>query len=285
MTVFEHVGVATNRLANAGLTRNLAAIDAEVLARHILGWNRATYLGHRQECPPETFAARYGTVLDRRERREPVALITGHREFWGLEFEITPEVLTPRPETELLVEEALILVGDRATAPVHVVDVGTGSGCLAVALATELPAAWVTATDVAESTLAVARRNAARHSVDARITWVLTRFLTDVAGTPDLIVTNPPYVAQAEITSLPPEVRDFEPRVALVGGSDGLDAIRGLLFAAAHQLAAGGHLVIEFGAGQAEDVRQMVERQAPLTLVKVRDDLQGIPRAAVIRHG
>ena len=283
MTVLEHVGVATNRLANAGLARDLAAIDAEVLARHILGWTRATYLGHRQECPPAMFAAHYETVLDRRARREPVALITGHREFWGLEFEVTPEVLIPRPETELLVEEVLVLVGD-ATAPVHIVDVGTGSGCLAVALASELPAARVTATDVSEAALAVARRNAARHAVDDQITWLRTRFLADLAGTPDLIVANPPYIAHAEIPSLPPDVLDFEPRVALVGGSDGLDTIRRLLSAAAHRLVTGGHLVIEFGAGQDEDVQRMVDSQAPLTLVRVRDDLQGIPRAAVIRH-
>ena len=143
MTILEHVGLATNRLVSAGLARDLAALDAEVLARHVLGWSRATYLGHRQDNPPVAFAARYGAMVDRREGREPVALITGQREFWGLEFEVTPNVLTPRPETELIVEEALGLVGSRA-APVHIADVGTGSGCLAVALASELPAARVT---------------------------------------------------------------------------------------------------------------------------------------------
>ena len=283
MTILEHVGLATNRLVSAGLARDLAALDAEVLARHVLGWSRATYLGHRQDNPPVAFAARYGAMVDRREGREPVALITGQREFWGLEFEVTPNVLTPRPETELIVEEALGLVGSRA-APVHIADVGTGSGCLAVALASELPAARVTGTDVSKAALAVAQRNAACHGVDARMTWVQTMFLDDVAGTPDLIVANPPYIAQAEIARLPPEVRDFEPRVALAGGHDGLDTVRSLLVTAANRLAPGGHLVVELGVGQAETVQRLVGPRSPLALVRVRDDLQGIPRTAVIRH-
>ena len=284
MTVLEHVGAATNRLVAVGLAPRVAAFDAEVLARHVLGWTHTTYLSSRREAPPEAFAHRYGAVLARRARREPVALITGHREFWGLSFEVTPDVLTPRPETELLMEEVLALAGDPATTRSHLIDVGTGSGCLAVALACHFPRARLTATDISGAALAVARRNAVRHGVEGRIKWVRTAFLDGVGATPDLIVANPPYIPASDLDDLPPEVRDHEPREALVGGADGLEAIAGLLVRAGDQLASGGHLVVEFGAGQAAAVRRLTAVYPKLELVRIRNDLQGIPRAGVIRR-
>jgi release factor glutamine methyltransferase len=159
-----------------------AATDAEVLARHVLGWDRATYLARRRDPAPAGFESRYAPLAARRERREPVSIITGRREFWGLEFAVGPAVLTPRPETELIVETALDLLGTRRDAPLAIADVGTGSGCLAVTLAREFPRAVVTAVDVSAAALAVARRNAATHGVAGRIHWVEAPLADWLAG-------------------------------------------------------------------------------------------------------
>lgn len=319
MTVFDEVRAAHRRLVTAGLRQDDAASDAEVLARHALGWDRATYLTRRREAPPDRFAADYRALVGRRARREPVSAITGRREFWGLTFEVGPAVLTPRPESELIVEWSLRLVGARRGAGLRIVDVGTGSGCLAVALAQELPAARVVASDVSPAAVAVARRNARAHGVADRIGWVVTSLLDGLrAGAPDggrsgntatageapaadgtaagsheggapggrgadLIVANLPYVPSAATRVLSPEVRDHEPWVALDGGRDGLDPLRALLVAAPGYLAAGGHLVVEFGAGQEDTVRSLVESAPRLTLLDVAGDLAGIPRVAAIR--
>ncbi len=280
MTVVERVGAATSRLVAAGLPPDVAALDAEVLARHVLGWDRAAYLCNRRDAAPRGFGAAYDAALDRRSGREPVSAIVGRREFWGLELEVGPGVLTPRPETELLVEETLRL----ARGPRLLADVGTGSGCVAIALAAELPGARIIATDISAAALAAARRNAAAHGVDARIAWVRTSCLDGVSAAPDVIVANPPYVADDDIAGLPPEVRDFEPRLALAGGPDGLDVIRRLLDAAARQLAPGGHLVLELGRGQAPAARAAVAARPQLALVRFRRDLQGIARTLVARR-
>ena len=287
MTVFEHVGEARARLAEAGLAQSDAALDAELLARHALGWDRATYVTSRHGAPPTTFPAAYDALVARRARREPVALITGHREFWGLDFDVTPAVLTPRPETELIIEEVLTLLGEDADpgdAPWRIVDVGTGSGCLAVALARELPSARVSATDVSEAALTVAKGNAVKHGVADRITFARAPFLDGVDGTPHLVVANPPYVPTAATEVLAPEVGAHEPRLALDGGPDGLDCIRALLEQVAARLAGGGHLVLEFGLGQDDAVQELVAGQDGLDLLRLRHDLQGIPRTAVIRR-
>lgn len=284
MTIVQRVGAATSRLVAAGLPPDAAALDAEVLARHVLGWDRAAYLCNRRGAAPHGFGAAYDATLDRRAGREPVSSIVGRREFWGLGFEVAPCVLTPRPETELLVEETLRLAGDDPRAAPLLADVGTGSGCVAIALATELPAARIIATDISAAALALARRNAARHRVNPRIAWVRTSCLDGVSATPDAIVANPPYVPDRDLAALPPEVRDFEPRLALAGGRDGLDVVRRLLDVAASQLAPGGHLVLELGSGQAAAARDALAARPQLALVKVRRDLQGIARTLVVRR-
>ena len=300
MTVLDEVRAAHRRLVTAGLRQDDAAGDAEVLARHALGWDRATYLCRRREPPPDRFAADYRALVGRRARREPVSAITGRREFWGLTFEVGPAVLTPRPETELLVEWSLRLVGARRGDRLRVVDVGTGSGCLAVALARELPAARVVASDVSAAAIAVARRNARTHGVSGRIRWVVASLLDGIrAVTPesgrtgggarsergaDLIVANLPYVPSAATRVLSPEVRDHEPKLALDGGGDGLGPLRALIAAAPAHLAPGGHLVVEFGAGQEDAVRGLVAAAPALALLDVAGDLAGIPRAAAIRR-
>ena len=283
MTVLDEVRAAHRRLVTAGLRQDDAAGDAEVLARHALGWDRATYLTRRREPPPERFAVDYRALVGRRARREPVSAITGRREFWGLSFEVGPAVLTPRPESELIVERSLRLAGARRGAGLRIVDVGTGSGCLAVALAHELPAARVFASDVSPAAVAVARRNARTHGVEGRIGWVVTSLLDGFRAAADLIVANLPYVPSAATRVLSPEVRDHEPWLALDGGRDGLDPLRAFLEAAPRHLAAGGHLVVEFGAGQEDTVRHLVASAPRLALLDVEGDLAGIPRVAAIR--
>ncbi len=295
MTLRELVLSARTRLAAAGIEPGEAAMDAELLAREVLGWDRARFLAHETEPPPPSLAGPFAALLARRERREPVSGILGRREFWGLDFEVTPDVLTPRPETEIIVEEAVARVtggpapigpaaaghpGERPA--IRVADVGTGSGCLAVSLALEFPRATFVATDVSAAALEVARRNAARHGVLDRIDFRLTSLLDGIAPTLDLVVSNPPYVPTGDIPGLPPEVRDHEPRQALDGGADGLAAVRDLARSAAGVLAQGAWLVVEFGVGQEPGVRSAVTG-AGLDLVAIRPDLQGIPRTAVAR--
>jgi release factor glutamine methyltransferase len=277
VTLREHLAAARARLAAAGVPAGEAALDADLLARHILQWDRASLIAHAADPAPGTFAAAYQAVVDRRARREPVALIRERQEFWGRDFTVTGAVLIPRPETELVVEAALDWMAGRA---VRIADIGTGSGCLAVTLALERPSSSVTATDVSADALAVARTNAAR--LNARVDFRIGPLLADAVGPFDLIVSNPPYVAERDRASLPPEVRDFEPAVALFAGEDGLDVIRRLVPAAAAHLSPRGRLLMEIGHDQAAEVAALIKRTPGLSLVRWRRDLQGIPRVAVI---
>ena len=274
------VVAARERLIRAGIPPDQASIDAEVLARHVLGWDRAKYLMRRHESFPEHTADRFEAAIEQRERRVPVAYITGHREFWGLDFEVSPAVLIPRPETELMVEAALKFLSSTAGSP-RIADVGTGSGCLAVTLACECPQATVVATDVSRSALAVARRNASRHGVTARVQFVATSFLDGVQPPFDLILANPPYVPRSHEATLSADVRNHEPALAVFGrGDDGLDDVREVLSHAARRLAPNGRLMLEFGFGQGPDVRRDAER-AGLQIVDVLKDLQGHERTLV----
>ena len=282
-TLADRLSAARRRLVAAGIDERDVALDAEVLARHVLGWDRTRYLTRARDPVPPRFDERFALLIERRCRREPVAQITGSREFWGLDFAVTMDVLIPRPESELLVETALALLGDRAV-PWDIADVGTGSGCLAVALARELRRARVTATDLSSAALAVARRNATRHGVADRIGFHDTRGLDRRPGPYDLVVSNPPYVPEPEMAMLPPEIARYEPASALCGGPDGLDPARELLPAAGSCLRPGAWLVMEIGAGQDAAITAVVACQPALSLVEIRTDLQGIPRAAVMRR-
>lgn len=282
MTIHDLVQGARDRFMNAGISANLATLDAEVLARQVLGWDRAKFLADRNEKATSVFLLQYEPLVARRERREPVSYILGMREFWGLPFEVGPDVLIPRQETEFIVEETLALVG-KDSHPV-IVDVGTGSGCIGISLAREIPGARVIASDVSKHALEVARRNAARHNVADRITFVETSFLEGIEEGVDIIVSNPPYVPSVSRRGLTPEVRDYEPSVALFGGEDGLDGLRSVLEGAVAKLAAGGHLVMEFGCGQDDGVTDLVRAVDGLDVVKIRHDLQDIPRTVICRR-
>ena len=281
MTVQQQVAEARLRLARAGIPEAEAHLDARLLAQHVLQWDAATYFRDASIEAPQAFMAAFDALLGRREHREPTAYILERQEFWGLDFEVSPAVLIPRPETELIVETALDLLPERQAA-IAIADACTGSGCLAVALAREYPRARIVATDQSAEALGVARRNASKHQVDDRVTFILTDALADAPGPFQLIVANPPYVPDDERLNLAPEVRDHEPALALYGGSDGLRVVRTLLHQASERLRTGGLLLFEIGAGQSALVADLIETHPALRLIALKEDLQGIPRAAVV---
>ena len=276
-SVYEHIAAARQTLIASGVERDAAGIDAEVLARHALSWDRAKLIADGRGPAPDTFVARYAPLVDRRSRREPVAMITGRREFWGLDFEVTPDVLIPRPESELIVEA--VCARRRDGWPARILDVGTGSGCLAVALAHELPDARLVATDISAAALTVAARNAARHGVAGRIQFVRGNFLAPIAGPVDVVVSNPPYVPAN--VQLSPDITYYEPAVALYSGLEGLDAVQQVIATAAGVLAPGGLLVFEFGLGQDDRIEDLA-RRAGWRSVAFEHDLQGIARTALL---
>jgi len=280
LTLHEVLASARNRLVAAGLPASDAAVDVDLFARAILGWDKAQILTRTQDPAPTVLEPRLTEWVTRRTMREPCAYIIGRREFYGLEFRVTPAVLIPRPETEMVVEESVRLA-TRLAAP-RIADIGTGSGCIAIAIARELPASQLVATDVSNGALSVAYDNAVRHHVAERITFVTTSYLGGVDGDFDVIAANPPYVRLRDKPALARDVR-HEPDVALFGGDTGLRDIEGVLDTATAKLRPGGWLVMEFGFGQEDEVRTLVGQRPRLSVDRVRNDLQGIPRTAVIQ--
>lgn len=278
----ERLADARDRLVRAGIRADEAALDAEVLARHVLNCDRATLLTRARDPLPSAFGRLFDELVQRRVAREPIAYIVGHREFWGLDFEVTPAVLIPRPETELIIEESLSAFPHRQLVR-HIVDVGTGSGCLAIILAIEFATSRVVAIDTSEAALDVARSNAARHNVSDRISFVRGDLVRGVEDRAELVVSNPPYVPDADAATLQPEVAQYEPPSALYAGQDGLTVIRRLLEQATGCLAPEGRLIVEFGFMQDAGVRDAARRTG-WTIERIRQDLQGIPRIAVLRR-
>ena len=281
ITIHSLVASARERLRQAGIPPDEADIDARLLAEHLLGWTTARFFADGSDPPPAGFAERFESLVARRAAREPFAYIVGAQEFWGLRFEVTPAVLIPRPETEMIVEAVLDLVNDAAT--VRIADVGTGSGCLAVPIARERPHAVIVATDMSEDALAIAGRNADRLGVAGRIEFRHTDLLDGITGPFDLVISNPPYVRDVDRAGIQPEVR-WEPAEALFAGADGLDAIRRLLPQAADRLRPSGTLMFEIGFGQADAVAELISAAAGLTMCELRSDLQGIPRVAIAQR-
>jgi release factor glutamine methyltransferase len=281
-TIHAHVAAARQQLRAAGLSSAEADLSARVLAEHLLGWSTERFLIDAVEPEPEGFSARYDAVIARRAAREPVPYITGRREFWGLSLEVTPDVLIPRSETELIVEATLDLFPDAAV-PFRAADLCTGSGCVAIAIAHERPRASILATDISNAALAVARRNAVRHGVADRMQFECADLLQNLSGTFDLIAANPPYVRSGDRPALQPEVRE-EPDVALFSGPEGLDVTRRLIADAPAHLRHGAHLVFEFGLGQDVEIESLIAASRSLTLIEMRRDLQGIARTAVARR-
>ncbi len=261
VTLAEAINNAATLLSTAGITN--ARLDAEVLLSHIIMKDRVWLITHRDDVLDDNHQREFADVIQRRTRREPLQHIIGNQEFWGLEFIVSPDVLIPRPETEFIIEAALAIVQDRNT-PVRIIDLCTGSGCIAVSLAKELTAARVIATDASEKALAVARENTRRHGVSEHIRFLLGDLFEpleelDIRGQIDIIVSNPPYVQAGDLSTLQPEVRDYEPEMALIAGPEGTEMAKRIIQHAPEYLKKNGALIMEMGLGQAEALTRMVE--------------------------
>jgi release factor glutamine methyltransferase len=259
-------------------------MNAELLLMFTLDSDRAYFFAHPERELSADEAIRYDHALSERSRGVPAQYITGHQEFWGMDLIVTPAVLIPRPETEHVIETVLDLVGQRAPSPasrLHIADVGTGSGCIALALAKELPQAEIIATDVSAAALEVARANAARHQLESQIEFRETDLL---AGSPDntfdFIVSNPPYVGESEEDTVQLEVRKFEPRNAVFAGPAGTEVIARLIPQAHAALKPGGWLIMEISGTIAEEVLGMLQNWEE---VSAKPDLQSIPRVIQAR--
>ena len=257
------------------------ALAAELLLMHALGRDRTWLYSHPEALLEPGQVETYFALIARRSAGEPTQYLTGKQEFWGLEFEVNRDVLIPRPETEHIVEVALerIRKGTIGNAHLRVADVGTGSGCLAVVLARELPDAEILATDISAAALEVARRNASRHGVTDRIHFLECDLLKGVAcASLDMVVSNPPYVARDEAAALQREVREHEPHLALLGGAAGTEIYAPLIEQAGALLRPGGILVVELGYDSAPHVHSLLGDNPAWTGIAITNDLAGIPR-------
>jgi len=283
ISVREALEAGASRLAAAGVPSPEA--DVERLLRHVLDWDRARLLADDGSALPSPAAASLRALVAERARRRPLQHLTGAQEFWRHAFLVTPDVLIPRPETEILVEAALeALRGARAP---RVADVGTGSGCIALSLAAEKPDAEVYALDISEPALGVARENARRLGLEGRVDFRAGDLLEPLGADEvpiDLVASNPPYVDPTEREHLPPEVRDYEPAVALIAPGGRFAVYRRLVPAAASALKPGGFLVLEIGLGMDGEVALLCEAGG-FAVERVVPDLQGIPRVVIARRG
>jgi len=288
-------------LLSDGPHADRARRDAETLLLHHVGKNKAWLMAHDEEEFAGCSSIGYAALLERRRMGEPIQYLIGECEFYGLPFRVTPDVLIPRPETEHLVEKALALAipagaktnfgaqskplhlrlgceSANLDQPLRILDVGTGSGAIAIALATKIPNASITAIDISASALTVARENATRNQVSYRIRFLEGDLLSPVAGEQfDLIVSNPPYIPNSDRALIAAEVREHEPAVALFGGEDGLGIYRCLIPAARDALVPGGYLAFEFGFTQMPNI-ELLLKQTGFQNIEFVHDLQGIPR-------
>ncbi len=273
------IAEATARLTAAGIAD--ARQDAVLLFCHTAGLGREDLLRDPAQAASADIERRFADAVARRASREPMSHITGEREFWSLPFFVDRRVLDPRPDSETLVEAVLADFSDRQ-APLRLLDLGTGTGCLLCALLTEFPAATGVGVDVSDAALRVARANAGRHGLAARARLQFGNWARDLAGPFDVIVANPPYIVRDDMASLKPEVRCHEPVMALDGGTDGLDAYRAICPDLPRLLAHGGGSYLEVGMGQAGMICDLM-REAGMTEIGVRRDLAGIDRVVTAR--
>jgi len=255
--------------------------EAGSLLAHVLGRDRGFVITHAHDALNDDECESFRSLIERRATGVPLQYLTGHQEFFKLDFEVTPSVLIPRPESELILEAALELLRDNPRP--SFMDIGTGSGCLAISLLHELSAARAVATDVSPQALRIAQRNAERHGVANRLALLGSDCFSALAarGSFSLIASNPPYIADADMQNLQREVT-YEPRAALAGGPDGLSVIRRLLVEARTYLGSGGYFVFEIGFGQSEEVEHLIDRRV-WKLLEIREDLQRIPRTFVLQ--
>lgn len=273
-TIGTAVAGAAARLAAAGIAESRR--EARLLVALAMGEDPAIVLGYPERPLAEEARQRLADLVARRAAREPISRLRGHREFWSLDFALSPDTLDPRPDSETVIETALELLPARE-APRRVVDFGTGTGCLLLALLAEWPRATGIGIDIALGAVRTARRNAARLGFADRARFIVGDWDTAFGGVADVIVANPPYIATRDIIALAPEVARFEPRAALDGGDDGLAAYRALVSAAARVLAPDGLVLFEVGEGQAAAVAALAEAVG-LSPRAIRPDLAGVDR-------
>jgi len=283
MTFRQALTLATDQLAASPALRDLAHRDAELLLLHVLEIDRATLLAYpTRPITPSQFDT-YQAAIARRLNHEPIQYITGQQEFFGLQLKVTPATLIPRPETEHLVEAVLDRLPKSGDTPLRILDIGTGTGAIALALAAHLPQARITAVDLSAQALDVARQNAAAHNLAGRIDFILSDLLTglpqkDQTAAFDAIVSNPPYIPEGDRAELHPQVRDYEPAQALFAGAHGLDIYRRLIPQAHAALQPGGLLALEIGHGQKNELAHLLCNWRNVRFI---DDFQQIPRVAV----
>lgn len=284
ISVDEAQRTLSKSFALAGIESGMT--DARALIGAALRLSRAQLLAQSDRLLEPREIAAIDALAARRMKREPVSRILGRKEFWSLMLDVTPDVLVPRPDTETLIEAALdyVVRGGLRLEPLRILDIGTGTGALMLALLQELPNARGVATDVSVAALHVARGNAERLKLASRCSFVACNLADGVQGRFDLIVSNPPYIARGAIALLDPEVRDFDPRLALDGGADGLDAYRAIAASVPPLLAPGGRLIMELGVGQAPPVTALFEA-AKFIVLSIRNDLGGIARALIAKIG
>lgn len=282
-TIAETLKQASKLLHAASVPNDV--LDAQTLLAEALGKDRTYLIVNFNQPLSDDLLTQYQALIERRASGEPLQYITGHQEFFGLEFEVTPDVLIPRPETEILVEETIRLIHQTNIPEPVILDVGTGSGCIAVTLARELDTANVIASDISPAALTVARRNAAKQGLEDRMQFIESDLLSAFPQMTfaDFILSNPPYVAAKELPTLQREVRDWEPHLALSDFADGLSFYRRLLAEAPARLKPGGYLICEMGYTQSEVISAMVDRQI-WQEPRLLDDLQGIPRTLVLHR-
>jgi release factor glutamine methyltransferase len=279
VSIAEALRQASRALDQAGVAE--ARREAGSLLSHVIARDRTFLISHAEDLLGDDEWRRFGDAVERRRAGEPTQYITGVQDFYGRSFRVTPDVLIPRPETELVVEAALGVMGADAV----VCDVGTGSGCIAVTLLCERSEARAVAVDVSEAAMEVARLNARALSVEERIEFVRSDCFDELkpaAARFDLIVSNPPYVSASMLPGLQREVRDHEPKIALSPGADGLSVIRRLLADAPQFIRGHGHLIMEIGFDQGEKVQALIDKNV-WTLQTIVPDLQGIPRIVVLQ--
>lgn len=284
MTLAETLQQATNKLAGAGI--GAGRFDAELLLARVLGRDRTWVFTHVHEKLETENERVFQQLVERRAGREPLQYILGKQEFWGLEFTVTRDVLIPRPETELIVETALHML--RQTARPAVIDLCTGSACIAVSLAKELPSARIFASDISNAAVSVARENAARHEVNGRVRFLEGDLFQpfrelDLKERIDVITANPPYIKAHDLPELQPEVRDYEPEAALIAGPEGIEVHKRIIFEAPDFLKKNGALVMEMGIDQSGALIKLIDAAAVYDTPRVLKDLAAIDRVIIAR--
>ena len=278
MNISGAIATAADTLGNAGVANERR--EASSLLGFVLQKDAAFLIAHPEYALTESEGAAFANVVDRRSRHEPFQYITGRQEFYGLDFEVSPDVLIPRPETETLVEEAIALLSE-ARSPTFL-EVGVGSGCLSVSILHEVETATAVGVDISQDALAVATRNAEKHGATSRLALRQGNVFDGIGQVFDLIVSNPPYIPDSQLESLQAEVGQFEPRSALFGGPDGLDIVRRIIDEAPAFLKPHCFLLIEIGFDQSASVKELFD---PIVWESVEflPDLQGFPRIVKAR--